>query len=531
VDTPLDNGNSITVTWTLSPDDGVGSGDVQGYVLERKAQGEVDWQLLATVPAGCSRYVDNPTNSASPPQNGVEYYYRIAATDTAGHLSARIEAGPAVAAVNFVAICGQVCVRGTTSGVPDAAVRAYLSGELAGSAVTDASGMYYLCDLPAGGYVVGASKPGYITQTKAQIGVTPGVTAYVNFGLEASGRIMGQVRVRGTTTFVPGAAVAAYLAGKAQASATTDTIGMYAIDSELPAGTYAVAAGKAGYVTQVKAPVTVASGQTSYVNFGLELSGRLMGQVKDRGQNAVLPGASVSIYSGGKLCAVVTTGADGIFVAESNLPAGIYVLIASKSGYVNQTKAKISVTGGQTTYVNFNLDKVCLMGQVRQAGTTTDLAGATVAAYLGSATTPSATATTDANGIYQIGGLSSGTYTVVASDTGYVKQIKPGISFTEGTITYVNFNLQVSGRLKGQVTNKLTGAPIIGATVIARSGGILWATAITVGPWGIYEINSDLPAGTFVTQASAPGYAALGRNNIAVSAGATTYVNFPLQPQ
>jgi len=126
-----------------------------------------------------------------------------------------------------------------------------------------------------------------------------------------------------------------------------------------------------------------------------------------------------------------TTDANGIYqFGRSTLSPGIYDLVASKSSYVTQTKAKISVTGDAVTYVNFFLQQVSLMGQVRQAGTGENLAGATVAAYLGSATTPNGTGTADANGIYQIGGLATGTYTVIASKSGYVKQTRPGISFT-----------------------------------------------------------------------------------------------------
>jgi len=260
-------------------------------------------------------------------------------------------------------------------------------------------------------------------------------------------------------------------------------------------------------------------------------SGTLVGQVTEKGTTTALSGATVNAYQSGVLKASTATGANGVYTISQGLATGTYVVVASKVGYVAQTKASIGVTVGATTYVNFFLGRVCLMGQVKAAGTTTVLAGATVAAYLGSSTTPAATATTDANGIYQISGLTTGTYTVTASKTAYVKQTKPGVSFTAGTITYVNFNLQVSGKLMGQVTNKVTGAPVIGATVSARTGGVVQATGITVGPYGVYQITSDLPAGTYTMLCTATGYQNFGRIGIVVTAGATTYANFPLQPQ
>jgi len=353
-----------------------------------------------------------------------------------------------------------------------------------------------------------------------------------DFAIEPSGCITGQVRQRGTTTDLAGATVQAYSGGGLVATATTATNGVYVMDANLPAGDYVVSASKVGYVTQAKASIAVSAGGTSYVNFNLTASGTLTGQVTEKGTTTALVGATVNAYVGSVLTATATTGADGVYLINRDLGTGSnYVVTASKTGYVPQTKGPVTVTAGQTTYLNFFLNRVCLMGQVRQMGTSTNLAGATVRAYLGSATTPSGTGITDANGIYQIGGLTTGTYTVIASKSGYVKQTKPGIAFTAGAITYVNFNLQVSGKLMGQVTDKVTGAPIIEATVSARTGGVVQATGTTVGPYGVYQITSNLPAGTYTMLSTATGFVDFGRIGIVVTAGATTYVNFGLTPR
>jgi len=347
----------------------------------------------------------------------------------------------------------------------------------------------------------------------------------------ASGRLAGQVLLRGTTTPIASAQVKAYLGATLMGSATTGANGVYQISQGLPAGSYVVSAGKDGYVTQVKSGVSVTSGVTTFVNFGLVASGTLTGQVVDKANSTALAGATVNVFVGSVLTATATTGSNGVYLINRDLPTGSsYVVTASKTGYVPQTKGPVTVTAGQTTFLNFFLNKISLTGQVRQAGTGMNLAGATVAAYLGSATTPSGTGTTDANGIYQIGGLTTGTYTVIASKSGYVEQTKPGISFTTGAVTYVNFNLAVSGKLMGQVWDKVGGQPIIGATVSARTGGVVVATGTTVGPYGIYQITSDLPAGTYTMLCTATGYQDFGRIGIVVTAGNTTYVNFSLQP-
>jgi hypothetical protein len=47
----------------------------------------------------------------------------------------------------------------------------------------------------------------------------------------------------------------------------------------------------------------------------------------------------------------------------------------------------------------------------------------------------------------------------------------------------------------------------------------------------VYQISSDLPPGLYVVGASKAGYLRQTRKDIVVTAGATTYVNFSLQPQ
>jgi len=425
------------------------------------------------------------------------------------------------------AIAGQVSASGTGASIPGAAIEVRSGDALMSSATTDASGVYSASGLAPGSYAVTARLAGYVSQTRAAV-VSEGQTTYVNFYLDRSGRITGQVCEKGTGAGVEGAIINAYLGGQLKGSAATGADGIYAMEA-LPDGQYVVTARKQGYVAQTKVNVAVAAGQVAYVNFNLQVSGKLKGQALDKVSGTPIVGATIAARTGGVVWATgVTTAPYGIYEIGTDLPAGTYSLLASKAGYVDQGKIGIVVNAGGTTYVNFSLGKICLSGQVRQMGTITALKGATVGAYLGSATTPSATATTDVNGIYQIGGLTTGAYTVIASKSGYVKQTKPGISVTAGGMTYVNFALAVSGKLMGQVWDKMTSAPIIGATVSARSGGVVQATGTTVGPYGIYQISSDLPAGTYTMLCTKSGYNDFGRLGIVVTAGATTYVNFPM---
>ena len=84
IDTPNDDGKSITVLWDKSPDDGAGPESVTGYkVLRKSPDGEVE--EVAPIPTGITRYVDEGT------ERGVAYSYIVQAI-TAGGLTADSEA-------------------------------------------------------------------------------------------------------------------------------------------------------------------------------------------------------------------------------------------------------------------------------------------------------------------------------------------------------------------------------------------------------------------------------------------------------
>ncbi|UCH34793.1 MAG: carboxypeptidase regulatory-like domain-containing protein, partial [Armatimonadota bacterium] len=195
----------------------------------------------------------------------------------------------------------------------------------------------------------------------------------------------------------------------------------------------------------------------------------------------------------------------------------------------------ITIVEGETTYCNFNLEPVTwLKGQVRDGAAQGPLPGATVDIFKDGLLWQS-TSSGSPWGVYEIyltlhDGLPANDCIVRASKQGYVRQYKWGVDIPLGEATYVNFNLQPSGKLRGQVRDRVTGVPIIYAVVRAYHGGLLWATAMTTPPWGVYEIDSDLPEGTYVVQAIRPGYLPQAKWPVQVSAGSTTYVNFFLQP-
>lgn len=74
-DTPQDNGGSITLTWTLSLDDGAGSGKVTLYEVLRRDGATGSFLQIAQIAAGTDFYHDTTV------EDGRDYYYQVGASD------------------------------------------------------------------------------------------------------------------------------------------------------------------------------------------------------------------------------------------------------------------------------------------------------------------------------------------------------------------------------------------------------------------------------------------------------------------
>ncbi len=81
------NLQNVTLTWSLSPDDGAGSESVVGYEIYRNVTYEPigsGYELIALVPNGTSEFVDNQTG-----EDGA--YYRVCAVDSYGRLACAVD--------------------------------------------------------------------------------------------------------------------------------------------------------------------------------------------------------------------------------------------------------------------------------------------------------------------------------------------------------------------------------------------------------------------------------------------------------
>jgi hypothetical protein len=123
-----------------------------------------------------------------------------------------------------------------------------------------------------------------------------------------------------------------------------------------------------------------------------------------------------------------------------------YTLIASSPGLVSVTSGAFNVTlpsGG------------IIAGTVTRASNGTPIAGALVEALQGNSVV--ASTTTNGSGSYSISGLANGTYTVQASFTGLVPQIRTGVTVTVGGTATVdlalNFGIAIQSPVSGTVIN------------------------------------------------------------------------------
>jgi parallel beta-helix repeat protein len=78
------NSENVTLSWTLSPDDGVGLGSVIGYEVYRNTTFDPDalgYQLMTSIPNGTSGFTDTSAGEGDPNN----YFYQVCAVDSSGN--------------------------------------------------------------------------------------------------------------------------------------------------------------------------------------------------------------------------------------------------------------------------------------------------------------------------------------------------------------------------------------------------------------------------------------------------------------
>ena len=160
--------------------------------------------------------------------------------------------------------------------------------------------------------------------------------------------------------------------------------------------------------------------------------GTVNGTVVDGSTGMPVSGANVLVV---ETSSTAISNAGGAF--QFVLPAGSYTVQTTATGFVPVTFNNVTVEGGTTRtlepvqIVPVSSVPGALSGAIRDAQTGNGLAAAHVELFAGMNTTAGtsvASTTSGPDGTYRFTGVTAGTYTVVASSTGFVAGSRTGIS-------------------------------------------------------------------------------------------------------
>lgn len=160
------------------------------------------------------------------------------------------------------------------------------------------------------------------------------------------------------------------------------------------------------------------------------------------------------------------------------------------------------------------------------SGLTTDSSGKALSGVEVSTTPTTSFVLSDAEGGYKLGGVEPGTYTVVASRSGYARVEKPGVVVSAGGSAIVDFQLAplvAVGDLVGHVTDATTKAPIALAAITTEAV----TASVTTGADGSYKL-AGIQVGSYKVRATASGYEGRLSDFVTVTAGGTTTVDLAL---
>lgn len=325
-------------------------------------------------------------------------------------------------------ISGTVTLNGGSGNVTQVVVQA-------GTNVTspDALGHYSMVVL-TGTYTVTASLTGYTTGSQSNVVVSNGLVTTVNFVLDhiPAGTIQGTV----TLTNGPGNVTLSIVHAGTQTT-SPDATGHYSLP--VTPGTYNVIATLTAYIPDTVFNVVVADGQTvNNVNLSLTLAptnGLITGTVTLNGGSG---NVTQTVVSAGGF--TTNPNASGFYTLD--VPAGIYDVTATLTGYLPQMVIGVQVQVGLTTpNINFLLDPQGSAGTIQGHVTIT---GGTADVTLADVTAGSYSTHPDAAGDYSLT-VPAGTYSVTATHPYTTSETLTNIVVTSGNnTTGVNFTLTVN---------------------------------------------------------------------------------------
>lgn len=397
-------------------------------------------------------------------------------------------------------------------------------GSVIATVSSDAAGQYSVSNLAPGFYTVVASAPNFQTNDTI-VQVFPNQTTIGDVALEPNpGSINGSVTSSIGSTPIGGAIVNIINSNGALVTSTvTDPSGNFVANGLAP-GNYTVSVFAIDFQNGSVGAVVV-SGQSTPVAVQLQpFPGRITGTVTPILTNTVVElRDSNNVFVDSFL-----TNPDGTYSFE-NLAPGTYTVTASAQNFASAQGGATVISGG-TTVVNLTLipNPAIVSGQITQPG------GApiptAVVQLLDQNGILVATGSADSSGIYTIGNVPPGSYTVVASAPGFGQQIQ-GITVGPGQLLPdVNFVLTANpGSVTGVVTDRVTGDALGGASIVILDATTQLPVATTTASNSGGYVIGDLAPGTYIVTASLPNYTTEQVGVIVLSDQSST-ANLSLQP-
>ena len=391
------------------------------------------------------------------------------------------------------------------------------------STLTDGNGDYLITGLQPGNYVIKAGAAGYQLGVQG-VSVVADQTVTANFSLSPDpGTISGTVTDAITLNPIAGASVQILQGTTLLSSGLTDSNGNFIFPSFAP-GSYTITVSAAGYQT-FSISTQVVSDRTTTTAIALQDNpGTLSGTVIDSSSMQPISGVIIDLLQGLALVATTQTDANGQYIL-SQLPPGSYTLRATAPNYqVSSQGAIISAGGTLVENVSLNILPSSLTGTVVDANTSQVIAGATINLLQGNILVTNAL--TDANGNFNLNGLSSGSYSIQVSSPNYQTSLVGETLSVNQTIHVQIFLEPNPGSIQGTVTDSLS-QPVTGASVTVNilQGNILVAQALT-DMNGFYSIP-NLAEGSYAITASAPNFQT-ATQGVIIRSGQVTVANFTL---
>lgn len=395
--------------------------------------------------------------------------------------------------------------------------------------LTATNGTVMLTDLTAGEvgspvtYQLNASAAGYRDSYQQAVDLLENETAYVDL-VVYGGFIQGTVTTisGGVSMPVVGANVTITTLGYSTNVSPTD--GFYQL-AGIPANTYSVTANASGYVPSSLQDVVVPLGGSVTKHFILiSQNGSISGHVYRVDELIPLNNTNVSVLVG-SVTLTVSSGSDGSYNL-TNIPEGIYSLTASKDGFFSNTNADIRVTrGNMTAGVDFNLTEkptrlygIVKSGSFLLVGVNISVVGTNLYNISG------------IDGNFEIRNLTAGTYTILASRTGYNPRTIEGVVIPAGGETQLDVNLTVmpGSLLQGTVIAADSDSPLSGVliTIIGENKNTM-STYTNINGEFVFPGLTD---GNYTIQFEKEGYRPLEIGNLEVRENDTTNHRFLMNP-